>query len=328
LKHSPTEIPAIAEKIMLWYDQSGRHLPWRNLRNPYAIWLSEVILQQTRVDQGLKYWQRFLEELPTVADLAAAPASQIKGLWSGLGYYRRADLLHRGAQQIATTGWPQGYAAWLNVPGIGPYTAAALASIVDGEVVPALDGNAYRVYSRLTDLSDPIESSASKAFIHSFAQHQVHPNRPGDFNQAIMDLAQSICTPRKPKCTECPIQEWCAARRAGTADLRPVKSRTLRVTDLDLHFGVPRRGELFGLVQRPVGGIWSGLYTLPELATVPHEVPPQIVEHRLSHRRLRVHMYPDFAGETQPEIWLTREAWSAHGMPQVFVHWLTKFPYI
>jgi A/G-specific adenine glycosylase len=328
LKHTPTEIPAIAENIMQWYDQSGRHLPWRNLRNPYAIWLSEVILQQTRVDQGLKYWERFLEVLPTVEDLASAPESQIKGLWSGLGYYRRADLLHRGSKQIASTGWPKGYAAWLEVPGIGPYTAAALASIVDGEVVPALDGNAYRVYSRIADWSEPIETARSKAFINSFALNQLHPKRPGDFNQAVMDLAQALCTPKKPKCSECPVQEMCAARRAGSAELRPVKTRTLKVIEHDLHFGIPRRGPLFGLVRRPVGGIWSGLYTLPELATVPAEGTLQVLDHRLSHRKLRLHFYSEFEGSSEPEIWLTREEWNAHGMPQAFVHWLTKFPYI
>ena len=132
-------------------------------------------------------------------DLAAASDTQIKGLWSGLGYYRRADLLHRGAKQIARTGWPQGTKEWLEVPGIGPYTAAALASIVDGEVVPALDGNAFRVYSRLADWSEPIETSRSKAFIYSLALNFVHPKRPGDFNQAVMDLAQALCTPKKPK---------------------------------------------------------------------------------------------------------------------------------
>jgi A/G-specific adenine glycosylase len=328
LKQSPTEIPAVAEKIIQWYDKSGRHLPWRELRNPYAIWLSEVILQQTRVEQGRSYWERFLQELPTVEDLAAASDTQIKGLWSGLGYYRRADLLHRGAKQIARTGWPQGTKEWLEVPGIGPYTAAALASIVDGEVVPALDGNAFRVYSRLADWSEPIETSRSKAFIYSLALNFVHPKRPGDFNQAVMDLAQALCTPKKPKCNECPVQELCAARSAGSAELRPVKTRTLKVTEQDLHFAVPRRGHQFGLVQRPLGGIWSGLYTLPELATVPPGFTPQVLDHRLSHRKLRVHFYPEFEGSSEPEIWLTREEWSKRGMPQAFVHWLTEFPYI
>lgn len=313
---------------MRWYDQSGRHLPWRNLSNPYAIWLSEVILQQTRVDQGIKFWERFLTELPTVEDLAAASPSKVKGLWSGLGYYRRADLLHRGAQQIAQTGWPSGSKAWREVPGVGPYTAAALASIVDAEVVPALDGNAYRVYSRLADWSEAIESNRSKAFIHSFALNHMHPKRPGDFNQAVMDLAQALCTPKKPKCSECPVQELCAARRVGSEELRPVKTHKLKVTEQDLHFAVLKRGPLFGLVQRPLGGIWSGLYTLPELATVPHESTAQVLDHRLSHRKLRIHFYSEFEGSYEPEVWLTRDEWSDRGMPQAFVHWLTKFPYI
>lgn len=313
---------------MRWYDKSGRHLPWRNLSNPYAIWLSEVILQQTRVDQGLKYWGRFLTELPTVKDLAAAPSDRVKGLWSGLGYYRRADFLHRGAKYIAEVGWPNGYREWLKVPGVGPYTAAALASIVDGEAVPALDGNAYRVYSRLANWSEPIESAQSKEFIAAFATERIHPTRPGDYNQAIMDLAQALCTPRKPRCGECPLQLECAARAEGGAEGLPVKTRKLRVVDQDLHFAVLKNGELFGLIKRPTGGIWSGLYTPPELETVPPKAIAEVIEHRLSHRRLRLHFYPNAAVNFEPEIWLTREEWSARGMPQGFVHWLTKFTYI
>ena len=328
MKHLPTEIPAIAENLLRWYDQSGRQLPWRRHRNPYAIWLSEVILQQTRVDQGLKYWERFLVELPTVEALAAAPSDQVKGLWSGLGYYRRADFLHRGAKHIAEVGWPNGYREWIKVPGVGPYTAAALASIVDGEAVPALDGNAYRVYSRLANWREPIESARSKDFISAFAAERIHATRPGDFNQAVMDLAQALCTPRKPRCGECPVQLECAARVEGSAEGLPVKARKLRVVDQDLHFAVLKKGDLFGLIRRPTGGIWSGLYTPPELATVPPKATAEVIEHRLSHRKLRLHFYPNAAVQFEPEIWLTREEWSARGMPQGFVHWLTKFAYI
>jgi A/G-specific adenine glycosylase len=181
LKHLPTQNSAVAQILLAWYDQQGRSLPWRGLRNPYAIWLSEIILQQTRVEQGLPYWQRFLRELPTLDDLARAEPEVVKGLWSGLGYYRRADLLHRAAKHLVEHGWPSGYEMWRGVPGVGPYTAGALASILDGEPVPALDGNAYRVYARLSDWRSPIDSAASKAFIAEFAGARMPAQRPGDF---------------------------------------------------------------------------------------------------------------------------------------------------
>lgn len=313
---------------MLWYDQSGRHLPWRTYRNPYAIWLSEVILQQTRVEQGLSYWERFLDQLPTVESLAKARIEDVKGLWSGLGYYRRADLLHRGAQKIAHEGWPKGYKEWLLVPGIGPYTAAALASIVDGEVVPAIDGNAYRVYSRLANWSEVIETSRSKNFISAYALQSIHPTRPGDYNQAIMDLAQAICTPKKPKCPACPIQDWCEARVHGTPESLPLRAKKTKIITEDLHFSVRTKGNRFGLIQRPIGGIWSGLFTPPLLNTAPHQKATHILEHKLSHRHLKVHFHVGLKGDPLPEMWLTYDEWKARGMPQVFVHWLTKFAYI
>lgn len=280
------------------------------------------------MDQGLPYWERFLAELPDVEALANAPEAQVKGLWSGLGYYRRADLLHRGAKHIAAKGWPVGRDAWLAVPGVGPYTAGALASIVDGEAVPALDGNAYRVYSRLSDWSDPIDSASSRAFIEAFAQNLVPAGRPGDFNQAVMDLAAHVCTPRKPRCGECPIAEYCAARAAGSAAERPVKIRKTKVVAVDMHFSVVQRGDQFGVVQRPKGGIWSGLYSLPELAEAPETGTPDVVAHRLSHRAITAYMHRNSAPVTEPERWFTVREWKAHGMPQVFVHWLSKFVYI
>lgn len=287
-----------------------------------------MILQQTRVDQGLGYWARFMEALPSVDALAQAHPDQVKGLWSGLGYYRRADLLHRGAKHIAAHGWPNGVKAWMEVPGVGPYTAAALASIVDQEVVPALDGNAYRVYSRLADWTEPIDSARSKAFIAAFAQPMIHPSRPGDFNQAVMDLAQRHCKPRNPQCSDCPCFDYCEARRVGQPDRVPVKRPKAAATELSLHFAVHRRGDLFGLVKRPTGGIWSGLYMLPELSVVPNGMAPEITEHKLSHRHLTLHFYPNAELTSEPEIWLNALDWRAQGMPQAFMHWLVKFAYI
>ena len=313
---------------MRWYDQHGRPLPWRSERNPYAIWLSEIILQQTRVDQGLPYWERFLRELPTVADLAQAEPEVVKGLWSGLGYYRRADLLHRAARFVDQNGWPTGYRDWLKVPGVGPYTAGALASILDWEAVPALDGNAYRVYSRWSNWQEPLDTAASKAFIAGFAGDLVPADRPGDFNQAVMDFAQSVCVPRKPRCGECPLAERCAARAAGSAGDLPIKRRAARVLEEHWHFAVGYQDGRFGLIKRPEHGIWSGLYAPILLAEPPHGRTAEVVEHRLSHRKLTLHIYrvpQDFAAFSH---WLSADEWSARGMPQAFVHWMHKFAYI
>lgn len=298
------------------------------MRNPYAIWLSEIILQQTRVEQGLPYWERFLAELPTVQDLANAEPEVVKGLWSGLGYYRRADLLHRAAKYLSANGWPKGYAAWQSVPGVGPYTAGALASIVDGEAVPALDGNAYRVYSRWADWRDPIDSAASKAFIAEYAGTLVPSDRPGDFNQAVMDLAQALCIPRNPRCEACPVADYCAARQAGSAPDLPVKVRKVAVRAEEWHFGVATDGDRFGLVQRPSSGIWSGLYTPPQLESDPIGIEPDVLIHRLSHRVLTLKMYRISRDLAPCTHWFTAEEWSARGMPQAFVHWMTKFTYI
>jgi A/G-specific adenine glycosylase len=327
LKQEPSQTTTIAEILLKWYDFYGRSLPWREVSNHYAIWLSEIILQQTRVEQGLPYWRRFLQELPSVHDLAMAETEVVKGLWSGLGYYRRADLLHRAARLIDEQGWPKGYVAWLKIPGVGTYTAAALASILDAEVRPALDGNAYRVYARLSNWSQPIDSALSRQFIHDFSQNLVSSSRPGDFNQAIMDLAQSHCLPKNPKCSECPLIEFCEAGRAGTAASLPIKVRKVRVREELWHFGVVRKGDLFGLVQRPIGGIWSGLYTPVPLEEGPPEGGAECIEHRLSHRKLTLCMHP-IAESSEVLVWLTAKEWRDKGMPQAFEHWMTKFMYL
>lgn len=328
MKHLPTQNSAVAQILLAWYDQQGRSLPWRGLRNPYAIWLSEIILQQTRVEQGLPYWQRFLRELPTLDDLARAEPEVVKGLWSGLGYYRRADLLHRASKHLVEHGWPSGYEMWRGVPGVGPYTAGALASILDGEPVPALDGNAYRVYARLSDWRSPIDSAASKAFIAEFAGARMPAQRPGDFNQAIMDLAQALCVPRKPRCPSCPISDFCLARQNGSAEGLPTKVRNPKVRAESWHFAVAHKDGQFGLVQRPASGIWSGLFAPVQLNSAPNGLEPEVVTHRLSHRALTLNIYKVSEGFADFTHWMTPEEWRSRGMPQAFVHWMAKFTYI
>lgn len=328
MKHLPTKNSAVAQILLLWFDTFGRSLPWRTTRNPYAIWLSEVILQQTRVDQGIPYWQRFIERLPSIEDLANASEDEVRGLWSGLGYYRRAQLLHRGAKILAERGWPTSKDEWLEVPGVGPYTAGALASILLEEPVPALDGNAYRVYARWSNWSAPIERASSKAFLAEFAAECVPKQRPGDFNQAVMDLAQAHCLPKKPRCGTCPVAEYCEAFRAGTHEALPVKRKRPEVRSEVWHFAVAQRDGKFGLVQRPTEGIWPGLWTPVPLEKAPPEVPADDVIHRLSHRKLHLKIYRTTLAESQVTQWMDLEEWRERGMPQAFVHWMRIFPYI
>lgn len=221
-----TALPAAdprARSLLDWYDRHRRDLPWRRSQDPYRIWLSEVMLQQTRVETVLPYYERFLERFPTVNDLAAADEDEVLALWSGLGYYRRARQLHRAARQVADTGegLPSTLEGLLELPGIGPYTAAAIASIAFDVVEPVLDGNVERVISRLlATLEDP-KTSAGRRALTEHARTLLDPRRPGDSNQALMELGATLCVPNSPRCLLCPLKEGCAARAEGEPERYP-----------------------------------------------------------------------------------------------------------
>lgn len=218
---------------MAWYDRHRRELPWRRDQDPYRVWLSEVMLQQTRVDVVIPYYERFLERFPSVKELAAAPVDDVLALWSGLGYYRRARQLHAAACRIAEEGFPADAAGWQGLPGVGAYTAAAVASITSGEVVPVLDGNVERVLSRWLALEGDPKRVAQRRVLEEAAAGMLDVSRPGDSNQALMELGATICTPTAPDCGACPLEEGCAAREAGRQEeyppprvrRRPVKMR-------------------------------------------------------------------------------------------------------
>lgn len=196
------------KRLLDWYDRHHRDLPWRQSRDPYRIWLSEVMLQQTRVETVLPYYERFLARFPTVEDLAAAPVEEVLALWSGLGYYRRARQLHAAARQVAARGegFPRTAAALLELPGIGGYTAAAVASIAFGEPVPVLDGNVERVVARLLAFAGDAKSGPARRRFLEEAAALLDPRRPGDSNQALMELGATLCTPRAPRCLLCPLR--------------------------------------------------------------------------------------------------------------------------
>ena len=218
----------IAPMLLAWYDQHARTLPWRGIHDPYRTWVSETMLQQTRVETVLGYYARFLERFPTVADLAAVPEDDVLKMWEGLGYYSRARNLHKGAQQVmAEYGGviPSNVEQLRKISGIGPYTAGAIASIAFDQPVPAVDGNVIRVVSRLRGIRENVGIPSVRRALEGEAASLVPQDRPGDFNQALMDLGATICTPGTPACEKCPLQGECDAFSAGDAEELPILPR-------------------------------------------------------------------------------------------------------
>lgn len=243
---APDPLPsARPDALLSWFDRAHRDLPWRRTGDPYRIWLSEVMLQQTRVEVVLPYYERFLEKFPDVEALAAAELPDVLARWSGLGYYRRARQLHAAACRIVERGgFPRTLEDLLELPGIGPYTAAAVASIAFGVVTPVLDGNVERVVSRLLALPGDLRTRPARARLLEAAGALLDPGRPGDSNQALMELGATLCSPRAPKCLLCPLLPGCRAGRAGEGEAYPTP-RPKRA---------PQRHRLAVAVVEEVGG--------------------------------------------------------------------------
>lgn len=292
----------ISKDIIKWYQVNKRLLPWRTSSDPYFIWLSEIILQQTRIDQGQKYWEKFLNIFPRIQNLASAEESEVLALWSGLGYYSRARNIHKTSKIIVekySNKFPNSSKELVKLPGIGPYTAAAVSSICFNEVIPALDGNAFRVYSRLFGIDLPIEKKLTINTIAKLALPLISKNQPGDSNQAIMDIGSGICTPKNPKCFVCPLKEYCIARRDGSTENYPVKSKTKKSLVVDIFFIIVEQNNKYAFIQRPDKGIWARLLTPIELdkkswrlAVKNKSIDPKsitIQKHILSHRIMNLH---------------------------------------
>ena len=289
-----------ATALLAWYDRHQRPLPWRANRDPYAVWLSEIILQQTRVDQGTQYWQRFIDRWPTVGDLAQAPLEDVLKTWQGLGYYARARNLHKAARAVLEThrgAFPTTYSALLTLPGIGPYTAAAVASICFNEPVAAVDGNVQRVMTRFFGSDVPVDRPAGARWVAESATAMLDAGRPGDFNQAVMELGATVCTPAAPRCTACPLHGACASGPEG-ARARPVKAGRTRVEHVVWSFHVFTDGLRVALRRRPDSGVWGGLWEFPstgapdapeEWGWHPAGAAVEPFDHVLSHRRIAAH---------------------------------------
>ena len=222
--HQPLPVRAIRRRLLAWYQQHQRDLPWRRTRDPYRIWVSEIMLQQTRVAAAIPYYGRFLERFPNVHALASASEQDLLAAWAGLGYYARARNLQKAAKEILGLGaFPRDYASIRELAGIGDYTASAVASIAFGLKHAALDGNAIRVLTRLTAEAGHVDSTAVRARLRGVADRLIDSKRPGEFNQAVMELGATICLPKQPRCAECPLSDLCAARQFGRERELPVK---------------------------------------------------------------------------------------------------------
>lgn len=312
----------IQRAILEWYDQNKRNLPWRDSKNPYFIWISEVVLQQTRVEQGAPFFHRLIEAFPSVQALAAATEQEVLTVWKGLGYYSRARNLHKAAQEIITAHsgvFPSDFLALKKLPGVGEYTAAALSSISFNKAIAAVDGNVIRVVSRLLDLSDPVDTSQTSRTIKEFANEILSPTRPGDFNQAMMDFGSMVCTPKSPSCASCPLATVCLARINNTQHLRPVKKPKKKAINRFLLFKVQLQEGKIRMIQQQKGSIWENLFLFPFdefsseaafLAQISQE--SQVINNRaihvLSHQRLHyaVVMTQEHTSSNH-EFWFSRD---------------------
>ncbi|GAB4489631.1 MAG: A/G-specific adenine glycosylase [Anaerolineales bacterium] len=266
----PAALTPFAQAILAWYEKNARVLPWRGHLDPYAVWVSEIMLQQTRVETVIPYFQRWLKKFPTLAALAAAPQQEVLSAWEGLGYYSRARNLQRAAQLLVREQAgkiPQSAEQLLRLPGVGRYTAAAIASIAFGQNIATLDGNLKRIFARVFGMDDPIDSPAGEKKLWRLAEEQLPPGRAGDYNQALMDLGAAICLPRSPLCPQCPLENLCEARAFGLQAELPVKTPKKAVPHRQKMAAVIILAGKTLLNQRPAAGLLGGLWEFPAAET-------------------------------------------------------------
>ena len=301
--------------LLSWYRREARDLPWRRSTDPYHIWLSEVLLQQTRIETVIPYYQRFLAAFPTLDALATALDSDILKAWEGLGYYRRAHNLHKAAKIVCSSyggRFPETAAELQELPGVGRYTAGAVASIAFGEPTPVLDGNVKRVLARLFNIRQSIDKAPTLQVLWEIAGALVPLKAPGDFNQALMELGACICVPRRPKCGDCPLSKHCEACSAGSPGDLPVRRKKKPVPHAEVVAGAIRKNGRYLLGRRPTGSMLGGLWEFPGGKIEAGETPQEAlhrelreelgievevgallrsVSHAYSHLSVRIHLY-------------------------------------
>ncbi|WP_027454902.1 A/G-specific adenine glycosylase [Xylanibacter brevis] len=315
--------------LLAWFRENGRELPWRETHDPYAIWLSEIILQQTQVKQGWSYWERFMRRWPTVDALAAASEDEVLREWQGLGYYSRARNLHFAAKQIvAMGGFPHTLDEIKSLKGVGDYTAAAIGSIAFGLPAAVVDGNVYRVLSRYFGVETPINTTEGKKTFTALAQSLLPPKEASAYNQAIMDFGAIQCTPQSPQCGSCPLQESCVAFREDRVGTLPVKLKTLKVKERRLSYVYIRCKGYVAIHRRGAGDIWQGLYEPYLVAEDNNGIDLQQclllkkdVRHVLTHRILLADFYlletavrPELA---EDYIWVQEQDLEKYGVPRL-----------
>ena len=298
----------IHNRLSHWYEQSHRILPWRDTQDPYRIWVSEIILQQTRVNQGLDYYMRFIERFPDIHSLAAANEDEVLRYWQGLGYYSRARNMHRAAQLMVEQGAEVFthvehlsaetiFRTLLSMPGVGEYTAGAISSFAFNLPYPALDGNVYRVLARIFDCEIPFDTTQGKKHFHQLAEQLLDKEHPRMFNSAIMEFGALHCTPTSPNCLNCPIQECCQAYAHHTVELLPVRKPRTALRDRFLNYTIYCTPDMQILLhQRTAKDIWQHLYEFPleesnQLLPVPKGAPTIDLKHILSHQRLHARFH-------------------------------------
>lgn len=283
----------IGNKLLDWYKNNARDLPFRKTKDPYKIWICEIVFQQTRINQGLNHYNNFIERFPDVSSLAEAQEDEVLLYWKGLGYYSRAINIHKAAQQIMTDFggvFPSQYDKILELKGVGKYTAAAVSSICFGGRMPAVDGNFYRVLSRV--FADDFDISGSRAFAYfSELAELVMPENVGDFNQAMMDLGSEICKPKNPLCGECPLNEDCLAFSLDKVSDFPVKTKKVKTEDLHLNYYFVHHQGQFLIQQRKEDFIWKKLFEFP--VVIPQELESftkgvKTIRHKLTHKNLSI----------------------------------------
>lgn len=306
-----------------WFRQNQRELPWRKTSDPYLIWISEIILQQTKVDQGLSYYTKFAKKYPSVEQLANAEEIEVLKDWQGLGYYSRARNMHYSAKLIAQKYngiFPSDFDEIIQLKGVGYYTAAAIASIAFGQKTAVVDGNVYRVLSRAFDIDLAIDSGKGILYFQELADNLIDSINPGEHNQALMELGALICTPKNPKCDCCPLNEMCAALKNKTITIRPVKKKKIKVKTRYFHFLLFTFNNQVIIEKRHQKGIWHNMYQFPLIETTDPEsnfdatlriskiTESEEIIHRLSHQRIhaKFHHFDSFP-ENLKSNWLVIE---------------------
>ena len=288
-----------------WYRQNKRNLPWRETSDPYLIWISEIILQQTRVDQGINYYLKFKKNYPTISDLANASEESILNDWQGLGYYSRARNLHFSAQFIRDEYnglFPKNYSEIKALKGVGNYTAAAISSFAYNKKHAVVDGNVYRLLSRVFNIGTPIDSTEGIKYFQSLADELIDEKNPGQHNQAIMEVGSVICTPKNPNCSDCPLESKCLAKASGTIGILPVKSKKTKVRKRFFHYLIFQENNETIIERRIEKDIWQHLYQFPMIETDSSQTPESLISkgvfiesdeitHILSHQKITAKFY-------------------------------------